>query len=175
MSPGADTPWSSEHRLAHELLGQLAARKETFKNNPLTVGQMGELIDLVQSKTITGMSARPLYIPSNSCTTLGTSAKALLRQMLTDRSISMPSKIAEQLQLLALSSTPSHGTSELSPSPALESLCAEAISAMPEEVGAIRRGRKNVVNKLVGRVMRSSRGRADATAVKELLEKMILG
>jgi aspartyl-tRNA(Asn)/glutamyl-tRNA(Gln) amidotransferase subunit B len=43
-----------EHRITHELLGQLAARKETFKNNKLSVEQMGELIDLVQDGTITG-------------------------------------------------------------------------------------------------------------------------
>jgi len=41
-------------RLTHELLGQLAARKETFSANPLTSEQFGELIDLVQNGTITG-------------------------------------------------------------------------------------------------------------------------
>jgi aspartyl-tRNA(Asn)/glutamyl-tRNA(Gln) amidotransferase subunit B len=42
-------------RLIHELLGQLAARKETFSANPLTSEQFGELIDLVQNGTITGL------------------------------------------------------------------------------------------------------------------------
>lgn len=40
--------------MTHELLGQLAARKESFKDNTLTAGQLGEIIDLVQTKTITG-------------------------------------------------------------------------------------------------------------------------
>lgn len=40
--------------MTHELLGQLAARKETFTENPVTIGQMGELIDMVQSKQLTG-------------------------------------------------------------------------------------------------------------------------
>jgi aspartyl-tRNA(Asn)/glutamyl-tRNA(Gln) amidotransferase subunit B len=42
------------YRMTHELLGQLAARKETFAQNPVSVEQMGELIDLVQNRSITG-------------------------------------------------------------------------------------------------------------------------
>ncbi|KAG9317817.1 putative glutamyl-tRNA amidotransferase [Chiua virens] len=34
--------------MIHELLGQLAARRETFSDNPVTVEQMGELVDMVQ-------------------------------------------------------------------------------------------------------------------------------
>jgi aspartyl-tRNA(Asn)/glutamyl-tRNA(Gln) amidotransferase subunit B len=109
---------------------------------------------------------------------IGTSGKVLLRHMLAERSSLMPSEMAERLQLYAFSSKPSRdvlSSSSTSPSPELESLCAEAISALPEEVEAMRKGSKNVVNKLVGRVMRSSRGRADASAIKVLLEKMIIG
>ncbi|THH30327.1 hypothetical protein EUX98_g3867 [Antrodiella citrinella] len=39
--------------LTHELLGQLALRHESFKDNVMSVTQLGELIDLVQSKKIT--------------------------------------------------------------------------------------------------------------------------
>ena len=42
-------------RITHELLGQLALRNETFKENPLSAEQLGNLIDLVQSKNITGL------------------------------------------------------------------------------------------------------------------------
>ena len=40
--------------MTHELLGQLAARKEKFTQNPISVEQMGELIDMVQNGNITG-------------------------------------------------------------------------------------------------------------------------
>lgn len=40
--------------MTHELLGQLAGRKETFTQNPVSVNQMGELIDMVQNGSITG-------------------------------------------------------------------------------------------------------------------------
>lgn len=78
----------------------------------------------------------------------------------------MPSEIAEQLQLFALSS------SAASPTDELETLCLEAIAALPEEAVAMRKGNRNVMNKLVGWVMKSSKGRADAKAVKEVLERI---
>ena len=36
------------------LFGQLAARNQTFTENPVTVAQLGSLIDMVQSGVITG-------------------------------------------------------------------------------------------------------------------------
>lgn len=42
--------------MTHELLGQLAARKETFKDNCVSVEQMGDLIDMVQFGKMTGES-----------------------------------------------------------------------------------------------------------------------
>ena len=53
-----------DDRITHELLGQLAHRQETFTQNPITTAQMGDLIDLVQSKRITGESAKIAVIPS---------------------------------------------------------------------------------------------------------------
>ena len=41
--------------MIHELLGQLAARRETFSDNPVTVEQMGELVDMVQCGKMTGV------------------------------------------------------------------------------------------------------------------------
>lgn len=38
------------------LSGQLAARNQTFTENPITVAQLGSLIDMVQSGVITGTS-----------------------------------------------------------------------------------------------------------------------
>lgn len=51
-------------RMTHELLGQLAIRKETFKENPISILQLGELIDMVQNGNITGRkpSGASLYV-----------------------------------------------------------------------------------------------------------------
>ena len=42
-------------RITHELLGQLAFRDESFKENPMSTAQMGDLIDLVQASKVTGV------------------------------------------------------------------------------------------------------------------------
>lgn len=47
------------------------------------------------------------------------------------------------------------------------------MAALPDEVAAVRQGHKNVLNKIVGLVMRQSRGRADAKRVKGLLQNLI--
>jgi len=137
--------------MTHELLGQLAARKETFQENPVSVEQMGDLIDMVQSGKITG-----------------TSGKTLLRHMIAHRSAEKPSKIAADLALIALSE------SETSSADSLRELCEAAIAALPEEADVVRKGNERVIMKLVGRVMKESRGRADAKAVTDLLRDILL-
>jgi aspartyl-tRNA(Asn)/glutamyl-tRNA(Gln) amidotransferase subunit B len=55
-------------------------------------------------------------------------------------------------------------------------LCEEVISVLPQQVEAFRTGEnKGVMNKMIGSVMKRSRGRADAVVVKRMLEDMILG
>lgn len=184
------TPRSLCHfRMTHELLGQLAARKETFKDNQLSVEQLGELIDLVQDKFITGkFPVNPAGILNNKCIdiiTVGTSGKLLLRHMLANPSQTSTKQMAQELQFTAFASTSSPkipmdaskltstSSSTHPPSSDLRSLCIDAIAALPDETVAVKGGNKNVLNKIVGRVMKDSRGRADAKAVKALLEALI--
>jgi aspartyl-tRNA(Asn)/glutamyl-tRNA(Gln) amidotransferase subunit B len=87
----------------------------------------------------------------------------------------MPSEVAERLQLFAFSSSKSSTSSfAVSLMTELETLCLEAISTLPEEAIAMYKGNKNVVNRLVGWVMKKSRGWADAMVAKEVLERMNL-
>ena len=55
----------------------------------------------------------------------------------------------------------------------LERLCVQAIADMPEEADAVRRGVPNVINKLLGRVMKSSKGTTDPQSVRRMLEKLL--
>ncbi|KAI0774548.1 Glutamyl-tRNA amidotransferase B subunit [Fomes fomentarius] len=132
--------------ITHELLGQLAFRSETFKENPMSVRQMGDLIDLVQAGKVTG-----------------TSGKTILRHILSTRTSDPPAKIAEELNLLAASDD---GAS-------LEKWCKDAIAALPEQAEAVRRGNPNVVNKIMGHVMKASRGTAKAQDVRATLLKLL--
>ncbi|KAJ7211482.1 Glutamyl-tRNA amidotransferase subunit B, mitochondrial [Mycena haematopus] len=132
--------------MIHELLGQLHAAKMTFADNPLTTSQLGELIDLVHSGAITG-----------------TSGKLLLREMLTHPSPQTPTDRARSLSLLIASGG----------EPNIGELCAAAIVALPSEAKAFRKGHRNVLNKLLGWVMKESRGRADSTQVRECLISLL--
>lgn len=75
----------------------------------------------------------------------------------------MPSALVEELSLLAGDDA----------NASLEKWCEAAIQALPQEANVVRKGNKNVVNKLVGHVMKSSRGAADAKAARSMLVNML--
>ncbi|KAF8138915.1 Glutamyl-tRNA-Gln amidotransferase B subunit [Boletus edulis] len=133
--------------MIHELLGQLAARKETFSDNPVSVEQMGELVDMVQNGKMTGKSG-----------------KALLRHMVTSRSTASPSILARELGLLAISDDDGS---------LLKNWCLVAIEALPEEVQKVRDGNIKVMNRIMGKVMQLSGGRVKAGDVRQMLEVLL--
>lgn len=104
--------------------------------------------------------------------TAGTSGKFLLRHMLGHRSPSSPRKIAEDLELIALSTPDSNIASPTDSH--LEDLVNSALTALPSEVAAFKAGHVGVMNKIVGWVMKESRGRADANAVRKLVRKTVI-
>jgi aspartyl-tRNA(Asn)/glutamyl-tRNA(Gln) amidotransferase subunit B len=140
--------------MMHELLGQLTSRKQDFQSNTLTVQQLAELIDLVQGKILTG-----------------TSAKYLMRHMLSNPSNQPTKQVAEEQQLLSPEQTQEvKGASLVND---LEGVIQNAMESMPKEVAALKAGHMGVLNKIVGRVMKESRGRADAKSVKEVIERVV--
>jgi len=97
-----------------------------------------------------------------SDSTLGSSGKLLLRHMLDHPSSDFPSQLAERLGIVV-----NRGDDFL------ERLCAQAIKDMPEEADAMRRGVPNVINKLLGHVMKSSKGTADPRSIRRTLQKLL--
>lgn len=150
--------------MIHELLGQLAARKETFSDNPVSVEQMGELVDMVQCGKLTGAYIcyhHPNVVHASS---LGTSGKTLLRQMVTSRSTVSPLTLAKELGLLAVSDDDGS---------LLKNWCLEAIEVLPEEVQKVRDGNLKVMNRIMGKVMQLSGGRVKAGDVRQMLEDLL--
>lgn len=135
-------------------------------------------MDLVQDQTITGKISSNFLcsLPKIVHIHLGTSGKYLLRHMLDNPSTSSPKDIAVKLQLVALTFNGPETTSSssLAAISELETLCRTAIADLPSEVEAFRSGNKNVLNKILGHVMKKSRGRADAKAVRHMVEKLVL-
>ena len=96
---------------------------------------------------------------------VGKSGKFLLNYILTNPTSKTPFQLAEEMKLIALSSTSdSH----------LRLLCEEAVKALPKEVAAFRAGNENAINRIIGYVMKQSRGRADPRAVTNLVKEITL-
>jgi aspartyl-tRNA(Asn)/glutamyl-tRNA(Gln) amidotransferase subunit B len=125
---------------------------------------MGDLIDMVGGGMVTGKAmVSDVYLWSSSSDgSSGSSGKILLRHMLNHPSSEAPSELAGGLGLLA-----NRGDDFL------ERLCTQVIAEMPEEADAMRRGVPNVINKLLGRVMKSSKGTADPKSIRKMLQKLL--
>ncbi|TRM67837.1 GatB/GatE catalytic domain-containing protein [Schizophyllum amplum] len=134
--------------MTQDLLGQLTAQHRTFADNPLSAEAFGQLIDLVQTGTITW-----------------TSGKHLLRHMLASPTIP-PMELAGAQGFIVGGDAAAEGDE-------LGQLCARALEAQSAEVVKYRAGKTNVINKILGWVMRESKGRADAKAAKEKLEELM--
>ena len=66
-----------------------------------------------------------------------------------------------------------HNLGKISDTSALETACKEIISKYPNVVNDYKSGKSESLNFLVGQVMRSMKGKADAKLLKEMFEKMI--
>ena len=83
--------------------------------------------------------------------------------MLDNPSAKTPEELAKEHSLVALDKGDS----------SMEAWCREVIESNPEVADAIRAGNINVVNKLVGRVMKKSRGTTNALSVRKLLLEIL--
>lgn len=88
-----------------------------------------------------------------------------MKHMVDNPNAKSPKDLARELSLLALDDN----------NDLIDNLCQSAIDALPEEAEVIRKGNTRVLNKLVGQVMRSSKGRANAQVIQNRLREMLLG
>ncbi|EJU03145.1 Glutamyl-tRNA amidotransferase B subunit [Dacryopinax primogenitus] len=130
--------------MVNELLGSLAYRKETFTTERLPADQLGEIIDMVDVGGITA-----------------TSGKALLRHILAE-----PTRepLTDVVDRLGLRSTGTDG---------LQHICQAAVDKLPLDADSARKGNTRVIKRLVGEVMRQSKGRVDALAAAVMLRQML--
>jgi aspartyl-tRNA(Asn)/glutamyl-tRNA(Gln) amidotransferase subunit B len=141
------------HRIVHTLQGQIKVLGLPPGRYP-DMSTMGELIDLVESSAVTRESGR-----------------LLLRQILIEDP-SLPISVlvrAEQSGLLAFTAD-----TALSATDTLEILCGNVINDLPIVAAAYRAGNANVLNKLIGRVMKETQGRANVQSVREILERLLI-
>ncbi|ORY78007.1 GatB/GatE catalytic domain-domain-containing protein [Leucosporidium creatinivorum] len=137
----------------HELLGQLSKANLTLINSPISPSELGRLIDAVTTGSLTG-----------------TSAKSLLRTFLSSPPSTRPS-----LDSLIASNATTPSPADGSADEALNALCADVIEALPVEAAKVRAGQEKVLMRMVGEVMKRSKGRADAKKVGERLKELLKG
>jgi aspartyl-tRNA(Asn)/glutamyl-tRNA(Gln) amidotransferase subunit B len=137
------------HRIVNELVAQLARRGDSFDQNPISPSEMGHIIDLLQSNQLTN-----------------TAAKTLVRHIFNLPLTSDRASIDTLIDDLGFRASKDAGDS-------LRSFCEEAIKSLPIEADLVRKGNGKVLMKIVGRVMKLSKGSADAKAARALLEDML--
>ncbi len=127
----------------NDLQRELSAAQIELSNSPVKPAALAQLIELVETKKISGNSGREVLVEMFKS---GKSAEAI---------------VAEK------------GLAQVSDDGALEKWCAEAIAASPKIVADYRGGKTAALQALKGQVMKLSRGKANAARVDELLRKQL--
>jgi aspartyl-tRNA(Asn)/glutamyl-tRNA(Gln) amidotransferase subunit B len=109
----------------------------------VTPGQVGELLSLVETGTISGKQAKEVYAAIEN----------------TER---RPREVVEE-----------RGMKVVSDAGELESVCERVMAAHPSQVATIRAGKKGVLGFLVGQVMKETKGSANPKLVSEILERLV--
>lgn len=134
------------------LVRSLNDQGKAFVDNTIDPKHLGQIIDLVESAKLTSSIAR-----------------AFIKELLQDAEILKPYHSDNAVfELLS-----SRGVLAMGSSESLRDLCQEAIKNLPEESQKIRQGNEKIVKRLVGEVMKRSKGRADAKAAQEELLKLL--
>ncbi|SCV70361.1 BQ2448_1755 [Microbotryum intermedium] len=142
----------------HDLLSALGSTTPpiNFLNSPIGPHELGQLIDALGNGKITSTNAKTLlkdYIANHPVSSSNTPSPESWTQVLE--------KAIEAHQSL---------TNEIS----LEEICRTVIQDLVHESVKVRKGNPKVLMRLVGQVMKVSKGMADAQEAKKMLEKMLL-
>ncbi len=140
---GAARPKAVANWVINELLGQLNSGGLGIKASPISPAALRELADTVEAGKINGSQAKEVFA-------------AMMRGEGT---------VAEIIK--------ARGFEVVSDTGELEGFVAEAVAADPAAVAAYKGGDTKVVNSLVGKVMKLSKGKANPKLVNELLAKKL--
>jgi len=126
-----------------DLLGFLNSNDQTIESSPVSAGQVGKLVQMIETGRISGKIAKTVFA----------------EMAVTGRP---PETIVK-----------ARGLEQVSDSGAIEAEVQKVLAANPDQVAQYRAGKTRVLGFLVGRVMRATRGRANPRAVNEILKKRL--
>ncbi|MCO5613882.1 hypothetical protein L7F22_068160 [Adiantum nelumboides] len=141
--------------IIHELLKALNAQQKSFAQNPIKSSDLGDLLDLVQEAKVTKATA-----------------KALLSELIESDG-SILTQLKQQNTNAIRACLESRNALALDSGDALMSVCKEVVEALPDAVEAIRSGNKKVMQRLVGEVMKRTKGRANAKIASQILDELV--
>ncbi|WVQ95200.1 aspartyl/glutamyl-tRNA(Asn/Gln) amidotransferase, B subunit [Kwoniella sp. CBS 9459] len=172
----------------HELLGQLGKTKLNIPWTPTLVpaSLMREIVCAIEDGTMTGTTGKAVlkHILSTSAaaTAASTSTVAsssnghLPKQTQTQKQIQTLETILDGLGLStgpSSSSSSSNSDASSDPGAELQSFCSQAITNQPKAVDDYKQGNEKVIMRLVGEVMKISKGSADAKKARAVLEELL--
>ncbi len=138
VSPKLASNW-----IQTELLGELNARKLTFKESKVTPKELAGLICLIEQGTISGKIAKDV-LPE--MIDMGKSAEAIVKEK---------------------------GLVQVTDTKLLEEIADRVIQANQKVVDEVRSGKPQAVGFLVGQVMKETKGKANPKLINEILEKKL--
>ncbi|KAM9793053.1 glutamyl-tRNA(Gln) amidotransferase subunit B, mitochondrial [Neosynchiropus ocellatus] len=125
-----------------ELLGLLKLQDMSVSQSPIGPSALAQLLELQETGRISSSVARQVF-----------------QEMWKS-----PHKSAEQI-------VQEQDLGIVSDSQELQRICQDVMDSHPDEVLAVRRGNKKVLNRLMGLVQRATKGRSDPVRVREILEE----
>lgn len=145
-----------EARVALNWLIQLLTRNRNrferkVSDMPIKAVHFGQVVDLVQASTITAFTGRTFL------------NDLLENPHMLDKHLSLPNPVWDYL---------SRGNSlAMESNKDLKKLCQQIIQDLPEEAEKVRQGKEKVIMRLIGEVMKRTKGRTDPkSAQHELLQ-----
>ncbi|XP_072831827.1 glutamyl-tRNA(Gln) amidotransferase subunit B, mitochondrial isoform X1 [Vicugna pacos] len=127
-------------------LGFLKQQNLAVSESPVTPSALAELLNLVERKAISSSAAKQVF------------------EELWRSEGKTPAQIVAEKQLELMRDDE-----------ALEQLCRATMEAHPQVVMDLKKGNPRAINKLIGLVRKATLGRADPTAIKDVLERQLSG
>ncbi|XP_053259112.1 glutamyl-tRNA(Gln) amidotransferase subunit B, mitochondrial isoform X2 [Podarcis raffonei] len=127
-----------------DILGYLKQYNLEVKESPVSPLLLAELLNLLESETISSSAAKQVL------------------EVMWKGEGKTPSLIVKEEKLELLQDQNE-----------LECICQTVMGAHQKEVADIKKGNKKALNKLIGQVQRTTRGRSDPVLVKQILEKLL--
>jgi aspartyl-tRNA(Asn)/glutamyl-tRNA(Gln) amidotransferase subunit B len=128
-----------------ELFGRLNKAGLDIAGSPVSAAAVGELIDLIADKTISGRIAKDVF---DEMFETGKGARAIVE---------------------------AKGLKQITDTGAIEAAVDQVITANAEKAGQVRAGKDALLGWFVGQVMKATGGKANPALVNELLRKKIKG